>query len=677
MILVFFIYGLAFFAMGFAIALESRPFSDLRLARYLPYLAAFGILHSTVEWADMLLLIESASPPTIDMDYVRMFRTVMLGVSTGALVQFGAGLLFNRLGRSRWLLAVPGVLGLAWIASLFLLASLFDWGSRQWLVHADVWARYLLYLPGSILAGLGLVGQARQLDGTEHREVARDARFASATFLLNALVSGLVVPPGQQFPSTIFNSDLFQTAFGVPVQILRAGSALAIAFFILRLLRIFRMQTARQMEEANRRQIEAQQEALEIQKRSREEIEQWNRELEDRIASRTAEITLRNRQLLAVNSIAAAVSQSFDLGEILEVTLHRSQEALDAEVGGAVLFSRGSGEPSTQFSHGLPEEFMKTIAQNRLDAVMNGRLDSYGEAALQAGSPSGAASDETPRWFLIAPMKAKGQVLGAICVARSSGSGFDAEDARLLTAIGHQVAIAVENARLFGQVQNMATLEERERLAREMHDGLAQVLGFLGIKTRVVQQQLASGRFQQVEKDLSQIQGIVQDAYADVRQSIVSLRTAGELEKGLLKAIEESATDFSEQNSIPVEVALAEEGEVCFPPEAEVQLVRIVQEALANVRKHARASKVWIRLVRDGSDAVLTVEDDGIGFDQGEIVQKKRRSFGLETMRERAESIGALLEVSSVPGEGTRIQVRFPFERGRKEPERVPEGAAG
>ncbi len=665
MTLVFFVYGLAFFSMGFAIALEARPFSGLKLARYLPCLAAFGVLHSAVEWADMLLLIESASTPVVDMDTVRLFRTILLGVSTGALIQFGAGLIADRNGGTRWVLAIPGILGLIWVGMLFLLASLYPWGSRQWLIHADVWARYLLYLPGSLLAGFGLIGQARQLDSMDRRQVARDARFAAATFLLNALVSGLVVPPGQQFPSSVFNSELFQMVFGMPVQLLRAISALAIAYFILRVLRIFRMESARQLEEANRGELRAQQEALEAQKRAREQIEGWNRELEDRIAARTAEISLRNRQLLAVNSIAAAVSQSFDLREILDLTLQRIQDALDATAGGIVLSSRGSGEPSTQLSRGLPEEFVRTIAQGRVDAVVSGRLDSSGE---------GAAS---PRWFLTAPLKAKGQVLGAICVARSSDPGFSPEDGRLLTAIGHQVAIAVENARLFAQVQNLAALEERERLAREMHDGLAQVLGFLSIKARVARQQLSSGRTQQAERDLAQIHEIVQDAYAEVRQSILSLRTAGEMEKGLLKAIEESAADFAEQNSIPVEVALAEEGEVSFPPEAEVQLVRIVQEALANVRKHARASKVWVRLIRTEGEAVLTVEDDGAGFDVSEAERRKRRCFGLLTMRERAESIGARLDVTSVPGEGTRVQVRFPIERGRREPDRAPEGVAG
>ncbi|MCL4535537.1 MAG: GAF domain-containing sensor histidine kinase, partial [Bacteroidetes bacterium] len=464
------------------------------------------------------------------------------------------------------------------------------------------------------------------------------------------------------------------------IELVRAASAVAIAFFVLRMLRLFRIQTARQMEEANRRQIQAQQEALEIQKRSQEETEKWNRELEGRIVQRTAEISLRNRQLLALNSIAAAVSQSFDLHEILTLTLQKSLEALDAQGGGIVLFGSGNGAPSSQLSLGLSEEFMKSIARTRLDAVVMGRLDNFSEdgaTAQRSQREDSNGSDHALSSFATAPLKAKGSVVGVICVAGSAATGFDSEDGRLLTAIGHQVGIAVENARLFAQVQSLATLEERERIAREMHDGLAQMLGFLGIKTRMVQQFVASGRLDEAETDLGLMQKIVQDAYAEVRQAILSLRTAGEIEKGLITAISESASDFTEHNAIPVEVALTGESGVCFRPEAEVQLVRIVQEALANVRKHARAGKVWIRLACQENEAVLAVEDDGIGFDLSEVDGKRRRCFGLETMRERAESIGAALDVSSIPGEGTRIEVRFALERQTSEPEPAHESAAG
>jgi signal transduction histidine kinase len=354
----------------------------------------------------------------------------------------------------------------------------YPFGSRQWLIHADIWARYLLYLPGSLLSSAGLVLSATLLRKMELPSIARDARIAAIAFLLNGVVAGLVVPPGQQVPTSPFNYDTFAATFGLPVQMFRALSAVAIAYFVLRMLRVFRIQAARQLEEAHRRQLQAQQEALEQQERAR-----------------------------------------------------------------------------------------------------------------------GAA------------------------------------------------------------------LEERERIAREMHDGLAQVLGFLGFKTRVIQQLVANGHREQAERELEQAHKTLQESYDEVRQAILSLRTATELGEGLAPALRKTAVDFREQNSISVELSLPEEGELEVPPGAAVQLVRIVQEALANVRKHSRATRVWLRLERRNGETLLTVEDDGIGFDPSEVAGKSRRSFGLATMRERAESIGARFEVAAIPGEGTRIQVRFPLEQ--------------
>jgi nitrate/nitrite-specific signal transduction histidine kinase len=675
MLLVFFIYGLAFFSMGFAIALESRQSSGLRLASSLPFLATFGILHGLTEWSDMLLFTQATSPAIFSLDLLRLVRTILMGLSTLSLIQFGCSLLSSphpsekpsqspaptpkaSFGPRGLLRLAPIALGLLWIAILALLvAGGYPVGSRQWLTHADIWARFLLYLPGSLLAGAGLISEARRLEKADFRQIARDARFAAVTFLLNALVAGLVVPPGQQLFDSPLNYESFQALFGVPVQLLRALSAVAIAFFVLRVLLVFRIQSVRQLEEANRRELRAQQEALEAQRRAQAEVERWNRELEARIQQRTAEISLRNKQLTAVNGIAAAINRSFDLRDILNQTLDKTLEALDADGGGIFLYSQTSCDPTTQLWRGLPEDLVKTLSTLQLDSMV-----------------AGQRQEEA---FLTAPLKAKEQIVGLICVARSKGPGFDQEDGRLLTAIAHQVGIGVENARLFCQVQNVAALEERERIAREMHDGIAQVVGFLNLKTRMARKLVAGGLLEQAEAELAQMQKVVQEAYSDIRQSILSLRTATDMERGLEAAIRESAADFTEQNAIPVELALDALSEVSFPPDVEVQLVRIVQEALANVRKHSHANRVWIRAVRRDGEGLLTIEDDGIGFDLAQVEGKKRRSFGLETMKERAESVGARLEVASVPGEGTRVQVRFDFEQRATEPRAIPQGTAG
>ncbi len=694
MVLVYFVYGLAFFSMGFAIALEGRRSNDLKLASSLPYLAAFGILHSLAEWSDMMLLIEASDPSNFDMESLRLARTLLLGLSTVALLQFGADLLSHkRLGdfgdtpnpARRYALDpfrygirfLPALLGLTWIAVLVWLMASYPLGSRQWLTHAEIWARFLLYLPGCLIAGFGLLSEAGDLDRSDFHQIALSARLAAVAFLLNAVAAGLVVPPGQYLLTSPINYDSFEATFGFPVQMVRAAFAIAITYFILRVLRVFQLQSTRQVQAATLRQIEAQQEALETHRRAQAEMAQWNQELEERIKYRTTEISLRNRQLLAVNNIAISVSQSLDLNEILDQTLQMSLEALNAEGGGIFLFDEANCKPATQLCQGLPDDFVRTISTMQVNTVVVGQIDQSLPPALdEPGRVTGPPPSTSPRFFLTAPLKAKGRVMGVICAIRNSEPEFGSEDGRLLTAIGHQVGVAIENVRLFSQVQNMAALEERERIAREMHDGLAQVIGFLNLKTRVARQLVAEDKTEQAAVELRQMQKIVQEAYADVRQSILSLRTATELERGLAATIRESAVDFTEQNSIPVELALPEDGEISFPPEAEVQLVRIVQESLANIRKHSGAGKVWIRLERRDGEGVLAVEDDGIGFDLAQASGKKRHCFGLETMRERAESVGARFEVISVPGEGTQIRVRFPLERRTTEARRVTQNPA-
>jgi signal transduction histidine kinase len=213
----------------------------------------------------MFLFLGTTSTPGFDLEAVRLARTFLLGISAGALAQFGANLLAKApvipgaeapaagptLPRL-WLRLLPLGLGVAWLGALILIPADYPPGSRQWLIHAEVWARYLLYLPGSLLAGLALISEAGLLDQSYLRRIARDARLAGGALLVNALVSGLVVPSGQHLPLSTITYDGFEAAFGFPVQLLRAAIALAVAYFILRLLDLFRIQSNRRMEQAQK-----------------------------------------------------------------------------------------------------------------------------------------------------------------------------------------------------------------------------------------------------------------------------------------------------------------------------------------------------------------------------------------------------------------------------------------
>ena len=520
---IFFIYGLAFFAMGLAIALESRRPSTLPMAASLKYLAAFAILHSFVEWLDMFLLMPDIR--LVDETLVRVLRTVLLVSSTLILIWFGVHLLTTLRPHLGWLQLAPGTLLALWLAAA--LAPQLAWQAPAiqaadvggclpchweesgsylalrgaWLSGADIWARYLLYLPGNLLAAGAVLAQRRWFQAVGFRQGARDCGWAAVAFILNAWVAGLIVPPGPYPLANVLNYANFYEWLGVPPQVLRALAALLIAFFIVRILRTFEVERRGQLERAYQERYEAQQQALVAQDQVHRQLEEWSLRLEDLVLRRTREVEQRNREV--------------------------------------------------------------------------------------------------------------------------------------------------------------AILEERDRLAREMHDSLGQVLSYLSLRLMTTEQLLAEGQAEEARAALGKMEAAVEAAVADVRQSILSLRTGPE--GGLVPALHEYLAKFGDLAGLQTEVAVADGEDLPLDPVAQLQLLRIVQEALTNVRKHAQASRARLTLERQGDGIVVMVEDDGKGFDPQAVKRDRGQRFGLLTMEERAQAIGGVLRVDSASGQGTRVTLRVPL----------------
>jgi signal transduction histidine kinase len=218
-------------------------------------------------------------------------------------------------------------------------------------------------------------------------------------------------------------------------------------------------------------------------------------------------------------------------------------------------------------------------------------------------------------------------------------------------------AIEVQKGKLMQRDRLVAVLEERERLAREMHDTLAQVLGYLHLKSEVARTALNAGEQAKVHTELAEISSVSHEAYADVREAILGLRETVSPRRGFVAALREYAVKFSQQAGVPTQVEMRGCETLKLAPEAEVQLMRVIQEALTNVRKHSEARKACVSL--DHQEGLrITIEDDGKGFDPT-VMDNDRDRFGLFTMRERVERVGGRLEIDSVPGGGTRVCVIF------------------
>jgi signal transduction histidine kinase len=195
-----------------------------------------------------------------------------------------------------------------------------------------------------------------------------------------------------------------------------------------------------------------------------------------------------------------------------------------------------------------------------------------------------------------------------------------------------------------------------------MHDGLAQVLGYVNTKAQAVRRFLAIQKIDEAQTHLYQLEEAARAVYADVREAILGLRSTISQEKDLAVTLSDYIRNFEEQSGIHTVLVIADQTDLSrLTPTVEVQTIRIIQEALTNIRRHAEANAAHIDVARRNEHILITIEDDGCGFDLTQPQPNGRPHFGLQTMRERAEGVGGALTVHSTPGSGARICVTLPL----------------
>lgn len=231
-----------------------------------------------------------------------------------------------------------------------------------------------------------------------------------------------------------------------------------------------------------------------------------------------------------------------------------------------------------------------------------------------------------------------------------------------------QLANSFERMRLTivherGQVRLLAVLEERDRIGREMHDGLAQVLGYVNTKALAVREFLQHGKVDKADGQILELVSAAREAYTDAREMIVGLRMNEIRKRSFAALVEEYIERFKRQSGISVRLEILPTwDDTVLPEKAKIQSLRIVQEALTNVRKHSQANQVDITLKAERNSAQIVVKDNGCGFLLSRLLRPDFSRYGLRTMRERAQAVGGTLRIESAPGEGTRIVVSLPLD---------------
>jgi len=237
-------------------------------------------------------------------------------------------------------------------------------------------------------------------------------------------------------------------------------------------------------------------------------------------------------------------------------------------------------------------------------------------------------------------------------------------------------AVAITSAQMRESGRQRAVLAERERIAREMHDSLAQVLGVTHLRLRALDSRQEVRASREIAAELAELADICEEAYQDVREAILGLRESSRTERGLLDNLRAYLDKYSHQCEIETSLDSDLDHGLALSPRCEVQVIRVIQEALTNVRKHSGANSAIVRITESDSTTTFVVEDDGHGFDMGGSSFGERDGFGVFTMRERMGLLNGSLTIDSEPGRGTRVIASVP-ERSHPRPAPVEVKNAG
>jgi len=255
--------------------------------------------------------------------------------------------------------------------------------------------------------------------------------------------------------------------------------------------------------------------------------------------------------------------------------------------------------------------------------------------------------------YIAVPMYARGQVLGVLSIVGETGRHFDEREVALMSSIADQVGVAVENAQLYREAEQLAVMRERQRLARELHDAVTQSLYSLVLVAEAGRRLVGVGDLDRLAEALTRLGEIGQQTLKEMRLLVYELRPLSLQQEGLVRVVQQRLEAVEKR--VGIEAFLTVDGVLALPEAVEESLFRVVQEALNNALKHAAATSVVVHIHVGDKQIQIEVIDDGRGFDVD--AARDKGGIGLTSMRERMEILGGDLVILSTPGKGTCVQV--------------------
>jgi len=682
LITIYFFYGLAFFAMGLALVIESGRSSDFPFALAMAPLAAFGIIHGFHEWLEMFQLLNLTGATTIpDWLLNDVFRLFLLVISFSLLVIFGVHLIFanhNQGEDGHWqAIAAAAALLAVWLISVLAAWQIYGLEGSELTASADVLGRYILAIPGALLAAWAILLEQRTFSVRGMQKFGRALLGAALALIIYGTIGQLFGKTSPIFPSNIINDSLFRSFFGAPVQLLRTICAVWMTLSIVRALRAFDIETQQKLIEAQ----DAREKASQAMFEDKQNIEQLNQELREAV-----------RNLSSLYGFSQSLAKTLDSREMLEdalVQFVNSEPHIDASL--VFLRDRSRESPSIAAMTKCPadKEIHDLMFENAL--IVADYVVDTGQPAVWTGTSVQPISETYAYEFsaqedpqanttggrtLGVPLNIRGRHSGALVICTIPDKiPFSGREFSLISTAAEQLSIALQNSDLYQEIQERDKLRgellhqvvsaqemERQRIARELHDGTGQTLTALGLGLAAV-----SGRISTIDsttsKQVADLKDLSTSAMIELRDVISDLRPSLLDDLGLVPALRGQVQAFIERSGIKADLDIS--GNIRrLSPDLETIIFRIVQEGLTNVSKHAGANATYIDLSFGEEALNLSISDDGHGFDVDATLRSAPsdlRAWGLLGMQERVALADGTFEISSNSGEGTTIEIEIPL----------------
>ncbi len=382
-----------------------------------------------------------------------------------------------------------------------------------------------------------------------------------------------------------------------------------------------------------------------------------------RISENERELAQRNQELAIFNDVVTAANTTLELEGILATTLDRMMLHYQALSGQIFLVEEETGDARMAMQRGDLKAFYWEKDAFTLEVGLVGRasaskkLTVVVDPAAEPGFDDEAFRANGLRMMIGIPLNSKGRVLGVMMLSSTEVMDFTDRQRALLEAVGLSVGTAVENGLLHRKAQRLAVMVERERIGMDLHDGIIQSIYAVGLSLEEGMMEMAATNPEarsKLERAISGLNAVIRD----IREYITDLRPKRFIFDNLAVGLDMLIREFCVNTPISAEAELSEEAGRWLAPAAADALFHITQEALANVARHARATRLRVSLAQVGDRVMLEVSDNGHGFERSQKVTVE--THGLANMEERARAVSGTMHIASVLGKGTTVQVAIP-----------------